>query len=97
MQGNDYVSYVATDNFKAGQLAGEYMAKLLNGRGKVVELRYAEGSCLKSTTKREDGFLDGIQAFEGIKILSSNQYAGKLKFVGPCSQRIVTSQISRTL
>jgi ribose transport system substrate-binding protein len=37
-------------------------------------LRYAEGS--DSTTKREDGFLDAIQAFEGIEIVTSNQYAG---------------------
>ncbi len=74
LQGDNYVSYVATDNFKAGQLAGECMAKLLEGKGKVVVLRYAEGS--DSTTKRENGFLDGIGAFEGIEIVSSNQYAG---------------------
>jgi ribose transport system substrate-binding protein len=74
LQGDNYVSYVATDNFRAGQLAGEYMAKLLEGKGKVAVLRYAEGS--DSTTKREDGFLDGIQAFEGIELVSSNQYAG---------------------
>jgi len=74
LQGGNYVSYVATDNFKAGQRAGEYMAELLDGKGKVVVLRYSEGS--DSTTKREDGFLDGIGAFDGIKILSSNQYAG---------------------
>jgi ribose transport system substrate-binding protein len=74
LQGDNYVSYVATDNFKAGQLAGKYMAKLLNGEGKVAVLRYAEGS--DSTTKREAGFLDAIQAFEGIEIVSSNQYAG---------------------
>ena len=74
LQGDNYVSYVATDNFKAGQLAGEYMGKLLEGKGKVVVLRYAEGS--DSTTKREDGFLDAIEAFEGIEVVSSNQYAG---------------------
>ncbi|MHC4118024.1 MAG: ABC transporter substrate-binding protein [Planctomycetota bacterium] len=74
LQGDNYVSYVATDNFKAGQLAGEYMARLLEGKGKVIVLRYAEGS--DSTTKREDGFLDGISAFEGVEIVSSNQYAG---------------------
>ena len=74
LQGDNYVSYVATDNFRAGQLAGEYMASLLEGKGKVAVLRYAEGS--DSTTKREDGFLDGIQAFGGIEIVSSNQYAG---------------------
>ena len=74
LQGDNYVSYVATDNFKAGQLAGEYMGKLLEGRGKVVVLRYAEGS--DSTTKREGGFLDAIEAFEGVEIVSSNRYAG---------------------
>jgi ribose transport system substrate-binding protein len=50
------------------------MAKLLDGKGNVAVLRYAEGS--DSTTKREDGFLDAIAAFEGIEIVTSNQYAG---------------------
>jgi ribose transport system substrate-binding protein len=74
LQGENYVSYVATDNFKAGQLAGKHMAKLLDSKGKVAVLRYAEGS--DSTTKREDGFLDAIQAFADIEIVTSNQYAG---------------------
>lgn len=74
LQGQNYVSYVATDNFKAGQLAGQYMAKLLDGRGKVAVLRYAEGSY--STSRREDGFLDALRAFGGIEIVTSNQYAG---------------------
>jgi ribose transport system substrate-binding protein len=74
LQGENYVSYVATDNFKAGRLAGQYMAKLLDGKGKVAVLRYAEGS--DSTTKREDGFLDALRTVEGIEIVSSNQYAG---------------------
>ena len=74
LQGNNYISYVATDNFKAGRLAAEYMIKLLNSKGKVAVLRYAEGS--DSTTKREDGFLDGIRTCKGIEIVSSNQYAG---------------------
>jgi ribose transport system substrate-binding protein len=74
LQGENYISYVATDNFKAGQLAGQYMAKLLDGKGNVAVLRYAEGS--DSTTKREDGFLDAIAAFEGIEVVSSNRYAG---------------------
>jgi len=74
LKGDNYISYVATDNFKAGQLAGQYMVKLLDGKGKVAVLRYAEGS--DSTTKREDGFLDAIQGLEGIEIVTSNQYAG---------------------
>lgn len=74
LQGDNYVSYVATDNFKAGQLAGRHMAKLLDNKGKVAVLRYSEGS--DSTTQREDGFLDALKAFPNIKIATSNQYAG---------------------
>ena len=74
LQGDNYISYVATDNFKAGQLAGQHMAKLLNDKGKVAVLRYSEGS--DSTTQREDGFLDATQAFADIEIVTSNQYAG---------------------
>lgn len=74
LQGDNYISYVATDNFKAGQLAGQYMAKLLDGKGNVAVLRYAEGS--DSTTKREDGFIDAIKALTDIEIVTSNRYAG---------------------
>jgi len=74
LQGDSYVSYVATDNFRAGQLAGEHMAKLLGGKGRVAVLRYAEGSY--STTRREDGFLDALKAFAEMEIATSNQYAG---------------------
>jgi ribose transport system substrate-binding protein len=48
---------------------------LLHGTGKVLVLRYQEGSA--STQAREDGFVDRIrQAFPKIELISSNQYAG---------------------
>jgi ribose transport system substrate-binding protein len=74
LRGKDYVSYVATDNFKGGQIAGRHVAKLLNGKGSVILLRYSEGS--NSTMERERGFLDAIAAHKGIKVVSSNQYGG---------------------
>jgi len=74
LKGNDFASYVATDNFKGGQIAGEQMVKLLGGKGNVAVLRYSEGS--DSTTLRENGFLDAVSKAKGIKIVSSNQYAG---------------------
>jgi ribose transport system substrate-binding protein len=74
LKGNDYVSFVATDNRKGGQAAGEHLAKLLHDAGKVVLLRYAEGS--ESTMQREQGFLDAIGAHTGVQVLSSNQYGG---------------------
>jgi ribose transport system substrate-binding protein len=74
LQSDEYVSFVATDNYKGGQLAAEHLAKLLNGTGNVILMRYAVGSA--STEAREAGFLDGLKKFSGIKILSSDQHAG---------------------
>lgn len=74
LKGDNFVSYVATDNFKGGQIAGDHMAEILNGQGNIVVLRYAEGS--DSTTQRENGFLDAISKHEGIQVISDNQYAG---------------------
>ncbi len=71
----DYVSFVATDNYKGGCIAAERLGQLLGGKGNVIMLRYQEGSA--STTKREQGFLDTLaKKFPGIKVVSSNQYAG---------------------
>jgi ribose transport system substrate-binding protein len=74
LQGDEHVSYVATDNVAAGRLAGQKLAKLLGDKGNVVLLRYLEGSA--STAQREQGFLEAIQKVPGIKLVSDNQYAG---------------------
>lgn len=74
LKGTNFVSFVATDNFAGGQAGGHHLAKLLNGKGKVVMLRYAEGSA--STMNREKGFLDAISKYPDITIVSSNQYGG---------------------
>jgi len=68
-------SFVATDNRVGGQLGGKYLANLLDGKGRIILLRYAEGSA--STHEREEGFLEGIkEAGPDIEWLSVNQYGG---------------------
>ncbi|HXV60519.1 MAG TPA: substrate-binding domain-containing protein [Vicinamibacteria bacterium] len=74
LDSDDYVSFVATDNYEGGRLAGAHMVETLGGRGRVVMLRYMEGSA--STMRREQGFLDIIAESPGIELVSSNQYAG---------------------
>lgn len=74
LDSEDYVSFVATDNYKGGRLAGERMVARLGGKGGVVLLRYMEGSA--STMERERGFLDVMSENPGIEVVSSNQYAG---------------------
>jgi ribose transport system substrate-binding protein len=74
LKGKDFVSFVATDNFKGGQMAADELARLLNNKGKVVILRYAEGSA--STVHREDGFLDAIAKHPDIQVVVKNKYGG---------------------
>jgi len=72
--GKDFISFVGTDNMRAGNLAGENLAKLLNGKGKVVLLRYVKGQA--STTEREEGFLEAIAKHENIRMIVKDSYAG---------------------
>lgn len=75
LKSDKYVSFVATDNYKGGQLAAERMGQLLGGTGNVILLRYAVGSA--STEARESGFLDTLkEKFPAIKVVSSDQHAG---------------------
>src|SRR2546430_7661167 len=66
VKSDQYVSFVATDNYKGGQLAGERMGKLLGGKGNVILLRYAVGSA--STEAREAGFLEALKKYPAIKL-----------------------------
>ena len=74
LKGSDYISFVATDNTKGGRLAGEGLAALLPNGGKIVMMRYAEGSA--RTNEREEGFLEAVGAHKNLEVLSSNQYGG---------------------
>jgi ribose transport system substrate-binding protein len=71
----EIVSYVATDNFKGGELAAERLGSLLGGKGKALLLRYQEGSA--STEERERGFETKLKsAHPGVQLVSSDQYSG---------------------
>ncbi len=74
LESRDPISFVASNNEHGGELAAEEMSRLLNGKGKVLLLRYQEG--VFSTEQREKGFVDKIRTFPGITLISSNQYAG---------------------
>jgi ribose transport system substrate-binding protein len=73
------LSFVATDNTQGGMAAARRLGELVvgggKGRGKVVMMRYQEGSA--STTEREKGFLEALaKEFPAIQVVSSNQYGG---------------------
>jgi ribose transport system substrate-binding protein len=72
-----YTSFIATDNHRGGRIAGEQMARLLQGKGNVAVLRYSEGSA--STANREEGFLEVLRLHPDITVVSEEQYAGVTK------------------
>jgi len=75
LQGNDFVAYISTDNYKGGVVGARRIGELLKGRGKAILVRVI--ASVEGSTKREQGFLDTMKAeFPGVKILSDNQYSG---------------------
>jgi ribose transport system substrate-binding protein len=75
-----YTSFIATDNLEGGRIAGLNMGEFLGGSGRVVLLRYMEGSA--STNNRERGFLEALTEFPDITVVSDEQYAGATRAQG---------------
>src|SRR5271166_5245776 len=69
-----FVCTVSTNNRRAGEMAGEQLGKLLDGKGKVVLFRYIE--VCASTGQREAGFLAAIKKFPEIQVIVDNRYSG---------------------
>jgi ribose transport system substrate-binding protein len=70
-----YVKYVATDNYRGGQMAAERLLKVLreedkNEAPRLVMFRYAPNS--ESTEQREKGFMDHVE-----KVIAEQKKAGK--------------------
>jgi len=96
LESDEIVSFVATDNRKGGTLAADRMGQILNGKGKVLVLRYAEGSA--STTEREAGFIDQIkQKFPEIELVSTNQYAGATRDTAKRASENLLNQFGDTV
>ena len=67
---DDYISFVATNNFEAGQLGARKLAALLGGKGKVAVVMNAPGSA--STVERERGFADAMsKEFPEIQVVAT--------------------------
>ncbi len=65
-EGEGVVAHIASNNVLGGNDAGEYMAKLLKGKGKVIII---EHPTVKSATDRVKGFENTLKKYPGIKIV----------------------------
>lgn len=69
LDSENYMTFVATNNYEAGQLAARKLASLLRNRGKVAVVMHAPGSY--STMERERGFDDAMaKEFPDIRVVA---------------------------
>lgn len=73
-QGGEIVSHIASDNVAGGKLAGEYMAKLLKGKGEIAIVNHP---AVQSVQDRVKGFKDAIAKYPGIKIVDDQAAEGR--------------------
>src|SRR5439155_6167385 len=70
LDSRQFLSFVATNNYQAGELAARKLAELLRGKGNVIALRHMPGSA--SSMEREQAF-DAVIAkeFRNVHIVGS--------------------------
>jgi ribose/xylose/arabinose/galactoside ABC-type transport system permease subunit/ABC-type sugar transport system substrate-binding protein len=63
------LTYIGSDNFAGGRIAGDAVARWLDGQGEVAVLEGIPGH--ESTDQRRRGFADALKAHPGITIVAS--------------------------
>ncbi len=67
--GAEVVTYIGSDNFEGGAVAGRYLAAALGGDGRVAILEGISGH--ETADQRRLGFLSGIEDSPGIRVVAS--------------------------
>jgi ribose transport system substrate-binding protein len=88
VEGDKYTVFIGADNEKIGRAAGEWIAKSLGGKGKVVELK----GLMTSTPgqARHKGFRDAIKAHSGIEIV----FEADMQWLEPNARKEMQSALS---
>ncbi len=69
--GGEVVCHIASDNVQGGQMAGEFLAKLIGCKGKIVELEGIPGT--SAARDRGKGFNEVIKKYPDIKIVARQE------------------------
>jgi ribose transport system substrate-binding protein len=67
--GAEVLTYIGSDNFEGGAVAGRYLAQLLDGSGDVAIIEGISGH--ETADQRRLGFLQGIRNAPGIRVVAS--------------------------
>jgi ribose transport system substrate-binding protein len=73
-QEGNVVSHIASDNVAGGRLAGEYLAKILSGKGNIAVI---DQPTLTSVLDRVQGFKDAIAKYPDMKIVADVNGEGR--------------------
>jgi ribose transport system substrate-binding protein len=86
--GEDYTCFIGADNKKIGESAGKWIAKKLNGKGNVVELK----GLMTSTPgqDRNSGFRKGIEGTD-IKVV----FEADMRWLEPNARKEMESALAR--
>ena len=86
--GEDYTCFIGADNRKIGRAAGRWIAKVLNGSGRVVELK----GLMTSTPgqDRHTGFREGIKGRDITVIFEAD-----MKWLEPNARKEMESALAR--
>lgn len=66
---DEYTAFIGADNYQIGKDVGNYIVKLLERKGNIVEIRGLDGST--PAAERHQGFYSIIDNYPEIKLLSS--------------------------
>ncbi len=86
--GDDYTCFIGADNKKIGKAAGEWIKKMLGGKGKVVELKGLMTSI--PGQDRHSGFREGIAGSE-IEVV----FEADMKWLEPNARKEMESALAR--
>ena len=67
--GGRTASFIGSDNYDGGKIAGQFLAETLHGRGKVAILEGIPGH--ETADSRRQGFLDAIAGHSNIELVTS--------------------------
>jgi ribose transport system substrate-binding protein len=89
IDGDKYTCFIGADNVMIGKAAGQYIARLLGGKGRVVELTGLMTSV--PGHDRKNGFREGIKDAPGIEVI----FEADMKWLEPDARKEMESALSR--
>jgi ribose transport system substrate-binding protein len=83
--GSKRLTFIGTDNYKAGLMGAQLAAKQLQGKGNVVVFTMPEQANLK---ERLHGYRDGFEGYPGIKIVDTVDIKGDARIAFDHTQEL---------